>query len=268
MLLPILAGVGALALLLGASKKKTPQGVAPNGDLPVPEAKKLAAVKKTVAAVKAEDWQGAVVAALESGSAATVGALAKKLRAAGKTAEAVALLRSFQELQDVANDPEDVPDPDLPLDVPSVPVSADDEDEDDDEEDEDDDEDDDEDEEDDEDDDVVPPVSDLVVQALQLRSALTMSSRYKEDRALVEQWQRKVGATPDGMYGTGTARTLYVKAGIVPPNPFYFSANKASAAAQVREYKKWLAGVIEELRAKGEQAEVTLGERLMVTVGR
>lgn len=63
------------------------------------------------------------------------------------------------------------------------------------------------------------------------------NNRYKEDRALVEQYQYQEGLTADGMYGVGTGLSV-VKYGIVPARPYYFSSNTSKTAADKEEWKR------------------------------
>ena len=97
---------------------------------------------------------------------------------------------------------------------------------------------------------------------------LSASTRYREDGALVEAYQRANGLDADGKYGPGTAKSIWEKYDLVPVNPYYFSSNQTRAHQQAAEYKSWLDGIAEQLEDAGRLTEAALADRRSLTVGR
>lgn len=74
--------------------------------------------------------------------------------------------------------------------------------------------------------------------AIQTQRMLTLAKPYKEDRALVKQWQAAEGVkNPDGLYGPNAAK-LAIKYDLVPVKPYYWSSNAATAKTQKADWKK------------------------------
>lgn len=92
---------------------------------------------------------------------------------------------------------------------------------------------------------------------------LAQSSRYKEDKALVTEYQTAMGLGSDGKYGPGTAKSVYEEFDLLPVNPFYWSADSAKRSAQLSDYRRFL------LAIKTERPELgATVDRLLSTLGR
>lgn len=85
------------------------------------------------------------------------------------------------------------------------------------------------------------PTNALVSLASALVNHLSSVQKYKENRALVTQFQTAYGGLKiDGMYGPKTALAI-CKLGFVPPKPFYWAAktsaqDKAEYLAEMARY--------------------------------
>jgi len=78
-----------------------------------------------------------------------------------------------------------------------------------------------------------------------------LAARYKEDRKLVEDYQRKAGLTPaDGLWGPASSISVLERFGIIPVAPLYWG--HTNAPAQKRAY---LARVRELADADPERAK-------------
>jgi murein L,D-transpeptidase YcbB/YkuD len=76
--------------------------------------------------------------------------------------------------------------------------------------------------------------------AMNMATMLSHSSRYKEDKSMVQAFQAENGMKPDGQYGVGSGLRLAAVYNIVPPKPFYF--NKKTAVADKKAYKAAMIG--------------------------
>jgi hypothetical protein len=222
MLIPILVGAGALALLMAGGAKKAqaaepPKKLTPEGDVEVPEPVKKAAKRAVKTALKSKDWQKAVAGALASGDRVAVAAVAIDLKKHGKTTEAKSLVRAFQEVRKRAIKPK-------PKALPSAKA-----------------------------------VSPDLAFATKARNALKSATRYKEDRALVEKYQRMAGLKPDGLLGPGTARSFFDVYGLVPPPPLYWS--RTNAPRQVSDWRKFASTLISKFPASKSYIQTYLIER-------
>lgn len=189
--------------------------------LPVAETpEEMALVAAATDAADRRDWETAVASALAAGDASTLEAIASAMAADGLTDEAatvdqaVAQLRTDSaiattelraELAERGELPEGVPVVVTVAEVqaaePAPPVPAED-----------------------------PRLS----VAKDLAAYLETTSRYREDRQAVAEWQADLGLVADGMYGPRTALEL-ASFGIIPPDPFYWPSSGTTQA--VAEYK-------------------------------
>lgn len=212
-LIPLgLAAGGAVLAALALTKK------------PASEAVDQAAAKSATNALKEGDFQTAAADAIASNSEETVRAVARGMLAAGKSNEAKSLARAFAQLRKVPKKkkakkalaakavaspstkaltkaPGKAPGKAVVVKKKTVDVPA------------------------------------PVAQAMKLREMLALSTRYKEDRAAVKAYQAANSLGADGLYGAGTARSLWNLYKLVPPNPFYWpSKDTAKALSSYRAF--------------------------------
>lgn len=84
-----------------------------------------------------------------------------------------------------------------------------------------------------------PPAEDPVDSlAQEVTDHLKGTTRYKENRNLVKEYQLQAGLDdPDGMYGPGTGVSI-LNRGILPVVPFYWSSTPSKAQSQKNMYKE------------------------------
>lgn len=94
------------------------------------------------------------------------------------------------------------------------------------------------------------PEDPVRAKALELTNYLTsiggLAGRYKENRAIVSQYQTAEGLAADGKYGPGSA-TRVLKHGIVPVVPYYWSPKGATYVSQQK-----MAFITEVKKAKAQ----------------
>jgi murein L,D-transpeptidase YcbB/YkuD len=208
-LIPLgLAAGGAVLAALALTKK------------PASEAVDQAAAKSATNALKEGDFQTAAADAIASNSEETVRAVARGMLAAGKSNEAKSLARAFAQLRKVPKKKKAkkalaakavaIPSTKALTKAPGKAVV------------------------------VKKKTVDVpapVAQAMKLREMLALSTRYKEDRAAVKAYQAANSLGADGLYGAGTARSLWNLYKLVPPNPFYWpSKDTAKALSSYRAF--------------------------------
>lgn len=231
------------------------------------QAERRAKAKKEAAKkAKEKDYSAAIAQALASRDQKTVKDVMKTLEKAGKSKEAAALWSSFSklvaELSKKAEKPKAKPEPAVKVTV-KKPVSA-------------------------AVKDAVPkpkpkptpsPAVKVEVkekpkaaskpdpkkeQAGRLIDALKKGKRYtdSEPKDAVADYQKANKLTPvDGMYGRGTAMSLWTLYRMLPPNPYYWPKSNTNAA--LAEYKRFLDGIVQQSPAKKNAVE-----ELKKTVGR
>lgn len=245
LLLP-LAGLLAFAFL-GTKRASDQSARVAAGPTVLPVATtpaEVAAAETALEAATQEDWQSAVAAAIASGDAATVDAVAARMAAAGMAQQARSVRQAADELRFSAAQEtnavreELVASGDLPAGTPTVSV-----------------------------DDVRaaeaataprppapnnrpgrrpigPPtpvisVPEVIVSpaphfdsAIELTRYLQTTSRYRENRGAVADYQAAAGLVADGLYGPATALSI-AELGVLPVLPFYWPAsNTAQAVAE------------------------------------
>jgi hypothetical protein len=92
---------------------------------------------------------------------------------------------------------------------------------------------------------------------------LASATRRKEDTSLVKQYQADNALTADGLYGPGTAKSLWVIYEILPPNPLYWSKTQSTANKQVGDYRKFLDDIVRahpSYAGRVEKLKATLGQ--------
>lgn len=260
MLAPFFIGAGVLALLAFSSgpakaQTETPKSTNKTNEHPDSEESKkakAAAKSKVVEELKKPkvDFQKAVAAALESRDEKAVKAVVAQLEKFGRSDEARTVLESFKKL--IASDdekrkttPAPKPKQDVKVTVGPAVITE----------------------------EVKPaveakptatkkpvvkkpattkkpapkPEDKRLTIAKRMVSMLQSSQRYKEDQALVKEYQAAAGETADGKYGPATARSLFTKFNLTPPNPYYWpKASKANTAAAVNSYSKFLDSIVQK----------------------
>lgn len=299
-MIPLLAGAGLLALLMAGGAEKGVDPADPeahegeltkHGDIAVKPKKKKAAAKKAVKATKkarvkstrkpkrktAEEWRDAASEALSSGSRKVVAAVAKEMKKAGLTKEAKSLLVAFDDMRKEAAkarkrrekkaptqpktarkkkarpkkaEPKALPAPKAktkPKAKTTKKVSKE-----------------------------KQYVRDIIAKhstsarknVLKLMKHLNANKRYKEDRTTVKSYQSSNKLKADGLYGVGTAKSVWNNYALIPANPYYWSSSRVKADAQVAEYRRWLTKLRGVLVKAGHKSKVAKIDKQLPTIGR
>lgn len=244
LIVPVLAGAGALAaFVFGSSKTANAATLPPNP----------AASTAAKEALKKKDFQNAAANALASRTESTVREVAAGMVAAGKSEEAASLATAFKNMM-AAESPKKPAKKkkSTPRAVsasvvqakPKAVVSP----------------------------SVVKPKAKPTVsqakdpkyeRALALAKHLASVKRGSENKEAVKAFQHENGlTTADGLYGPASAQTLWNVYSIVPPNPYYWPKAPRTAAA-LAQYQKFLDEIV-----KNQPSHATVVSKLKTTVGR